>query len=212
MVEIIPAIMPKSLEDLREKHLLVRDLVPLVQIDVMDGRFVPSVSWPHNERFVGPLPRIDFDFEADLMVENPEVIIRDWISAGAKRVIVHIESVKNFSEIFDATVGKTELGIALDAKTPNDAIYPFIDKISFVQFMGIEKIGFQGQDFDESVLQKIADLRRGNPDIIISVDGGVSLENAPRLVRAGANRLVSGSAIFKSDNVKEVINRLANIE
>jgi len=211
-MEIIPAIMPKNLDDLNKKYSQVKGLANIVQIDVMDGKFVSSISWPYIEDDGKPLP-IDFDFEADLMVLNPEIVVGNWIKAGAKRVIAHIESIdsaKNFEKIFGAVSDRAKLGIALNTTTSNDAIYPIVDKIDFAQFMGIEKIGFQGQLFDERALGKIADLRERFPKVIISVDGGVNMKNAPRLIKAGANRLVSGSAIFESDNIKDAIEKLKN--
>ena len=81
----------------------------------------------------------------------------------------------------------------------------------FVQFMGIKKIGYQGQEFDTEVLDKISDLRKNFPDTIISVDGGVNFENAQDIVEAGVNRLVSGSAIYESDNIREAITELTNL-
>ncbi|PIT96594.1 hypothetical protein COT82_02375 [Candidatus Campbellbacteria bacterium CG10_big_fil_rev_8_21_14_0_10_35_52] len=214
MIEIIPAIIPRSLDDLNKKYSQVKHFTDIVQIDVMDGKFVPSVSWPYvnnnEDKEKSVIAEIDFNFEVDLMVLNPEVVVGDWIKAGAKRVIVHIESIKNFLEIFDAISGKVELGIALNTNTPNERIYQLIWKIDFIQFMGIEKIGFQGQNFDERVVKKITDLREKFSGIIISVDGGVNIENAPRLIKAGVNRLVSGSAIFESGDIEDTVSKLKN--
>ncbi|HJL55774.1 MAG: hypothetical protein QGH85_01520 [Candidatus Pacebacteria bacterium] len=208
MAEVIPAIMPDSFNDLNEKYAQVKDFVSIVQIDVMDGKFVPSKNFPYIQNDENNLSQIDFDFEVDLMVSNPENFIESWVKAGAKRIIIHIESVERIEDVFLKVPSDIETGIALNTTTPNEKIYPLIEKINFVQFMGIEKIGYQGQDFDERVLNKIADLRRKFPRVIISVDGGVSLETAPRLVEAGANRLVSGSAIFESSNIKDTIEQL----
>jgi ribulose-phosphate 3-epimerase len=218
-IEIIPAIMPKSFDDLKEKYSLVKEYVDIAQIDVMDGKFVPSKNWPYiNENkglpFVATkgsplLPLIDF--EVDLMVMNPEKVIESWIKAGAKRVIIHIESVTRIEEVFLKIPSDIEIGIALNITTPISLIYPFIEKVDFVQFMGIEKIGYQGQSFDERVLEKIKDLREKYSRIIISVDGGVNLETAPKLIKAGANRLAVGSAIFESDNVERMIKQLSNV-
>ena len=138
MIEIIPAIIPRSLDDLNKKYSQVKHFTDIVQIDVMDGKFVPSVSWPYvdnnEDKEKSVIAGIDFNFEVDLMVLNPEVVVGDWIKAGAKRVIVHIESIKDFLEIFDAISGKVELGIALNTNTPNERIYQLIGKIDFIQF------------------------------------------------------------------------------
>src|SRR3989344_999786 len=172
MAEIIPAIMPMSLEDLREKLAQVDGLVSLVQGDVMDGLFVPNRSWPFTEGGLDEFARIiaeedglpfwnTLNFEVDLMVSSPETAIAQWFSAGARRFIVHIESVADFAEVVDffdteirAEDETAELGIALNPDTSNGDIEPFLESVDFVQCMGIAHIGFQGEPFDERGLEK----------------------------------------------------------
>lgn len=232
MIEIIPAIIPKNFKDL-ERHLQsVAGLVPLVQVDVMDGKFTSEASWPYINSQEDPdfiaikkeereFPALEeIDFEVDLMVKNPENVWFDWIMAGAKRIIFHIESTEKIKELLEDAkqrlVSKesflyVEVGLAIDINTPNDRIYPHLENIDFVQFMGIEKIGFQGQPFDERVLQKIKDFKNQYTKVQISVDGGVNLDTSPDLISAGANRLVSGSAIFKSNNIEDTIQKFKDL-
>lgn len=235
MPEIIPAIMPQSFTELREHFELVDGLVRTVQLDVMDGVFVPAKSWPYTdgdyEGFMKMAKEKEsltelsgMDFEVDLMVKNPETEIVYWLAVGASRVIVHLESTKVLPSIIsfindqfherkeiDSFSKPREFGIALDILTPNKAIEALVREIDFVQYMGIAKIGFQGEPFDERVLEKIKDFRDEYADVTISVDGGVSLESAPRLVEAGVNRLVVGSAIWKSENLEDTIEQFKNI-
>jgi ribulose-phosphate 3-epimerase len=232
MVEIIPAIMPESFSDLETKLALVAGHVSSVQLDIMDGDFVPPKTWPYvnGSNFFGPLlsesqglPYWDkLDFEIDLMVSNPEKVIDDWITAGAARIIVHIESsqdlretVRKFRERFAYPVrgekADIELGLALNIITPTDVILPYLEDIDFVQFMGIDRIGYQGEVFDENVIDKIRQFHNNHPEVVISIDGGVSIENAKELVDAGAKRLVSGSAIFESDNIVEALDHFKNL-
>ena len=241
MIEIIPAILPENIDDLREKLSLVSGVVPLVQIDVCDGKFTPAKTWPYKKGVDETFLKIaaqeegfpfwdSVDFEVDLMVKHPENIIDDWIAVGAKRIIIHIESTPDLFSLVRKIRGEykhtsesfygIEIGIALDIETPNEEIYDFLNavgeddefksQIDFVQFMGIENIGYQGEPFDERVFDKIRELRERFPEIIISVDGGVSLENAAELIEAGANRLVSGSAIFESGDVAGTIEVFQN--
>lgn len=234
-MHIIPAIIPQSLEDLEEHLSLVKGLVPLVQIDVCDGKFVPSTSWPYfkggySDDFKAILAEKDglplwkdFDFEIDLMVSNPFEVVSDWVSAGASAVIIHVESVsseKLQSELTSLrrTFGKGDsqgvnvsIGLALNPGTPNDAILSFLEDIDFVQFMGIRKIGYQGQSLDEEVFDKIQTFHNAHPEISIAVDGGVNLENAERLLKEGADRLVAGSSIFESDNLIETLGEFKNL-
>ncbi len=168
------------------------------------------------------------DFEADLMVSNPEKSAHDWIKAGAKRIIIHIESsefiydtIKELREEYGypgENAVDVEIGIGINIETPNEDLYKFLDKnederslADFVQFMGIDKIGYQGQSFDDEVLDKISSLREAYPNVIISIDGGVNFENAKDLVEAGVNRLVSGSAIYDSGNIENAIEELSNL-
>ena len=234
MVEIIPAVMPESLDDLRDKLARVEGLVPLVQIDVMDGKFTRSRNWPYTTEGIEEFRQIlegaegmpfwnSLDFEIDLMVQQPEEIIDGWIEAGARRLIVHMESTDRHDDIIDSVVSRfagleelgrnaVEIGLALNIGTSNALVEPFLDRINFVQFMGIEQIGYQGQPFDERVLQKIVDLRRLFPDVCISVDGGVNFETAPLLIEAGAKRLVVGSALFESDLLEETLKDFQSLD
>jgi len=230
MIEVLPAIIPKSFVDLKDTLAKVVPFVKLVQIDVTDGKFTGEASWPYKGITDPAFQSIlreeegfpfweDIDFEADLMVLEPEKKVWDWIKAGAKSVIIHIETTNNIIELVREIknkfpkdgIGGVDVGVAINTTTPNDKIYSVLPKIDFVQFMGIERIGFQGQPFDERVLDKISDVRGKFPDITIAVDGAVNLNTAHRLVSAGANKLVSGSAILESQNIPDAIDFLKNI-
>ncbi|GMQ94894.1 MAG: ribulose-phosphate 3-epimerase [Patescibacteria group bacterium] len=236
-MEIIPAIMPKSFKELEEKASLLAGLVDVVQIDVMDGRFVPEKTWPYagedvslkelagGKRHFPESARLSY--EIDLMVSQPEESMGSWIWAGARRIIFHIESIgdmdlfwekishidppADFLKALGVEKSDVELGLALNIETPNEALFPHIEKVDFVQCMGIARIGYQGEPFDERVLHKLRDLRKHYPELILSVDGGVNLETAPRLIEAGANRLVSGSAILESKDIKKRIKEFQSI-
>ncbi|PCI30359.1 hypothetical protein COB55_00120 [Candidatus Wolfebacteria bacterium] len=214
MTEIIPAIIPKSFDDLRENVSKVSSFVPLVQIDIVDGVFVPSKGWPYTDsqtnisEDTAVLHLLGVAFEVDLMVTSPEDVVLQWVDAGASRIIIHIESTDNMDktiEVIRNTDTSVEIGIAINTDTEVDRLSEFIPKIDFVQCMGIAKIGYQGQPFDERVISQIRALKSKYADIIISVDGGVTLDTAPKLIEAGASRLVSGSAIFKSDDISTTI-------
>jgi ribulose-phosphate 3-epimerase len=239
MIDVTPAILEEDLDNLRGKLALVSGLAPLVQIDVCDGKFVVSKTWPFVKGGMEEFARIkaedegfpfwdSLDFEIDLMVRHPEELAVDWVMAGAKSIVLHIESAPNILETIeklraeygtakDETFG-LNIGVALGVNTPNEDIFEILDMIDedgdsivdFVQFMGIDQIGFQGQELDERVLEKISDLRGMYPNIQISVDGGVNFDNAADLISAGATRLISGSAIFESGDVAKAIDDLKN--
>ena len=216
MFEIIPAIIPLSFSDLEEKLSLIKGLVSTVHVDVSDGRFTPNVTFPFHLEDKEHLERIkkeeegmpfwqNFDFEVHCMTETPERYVEDWIRAGAARIIAHVETITDFSLLKKEVGELTELGLAVLYDTPLEKIDPYREDIQSVQLMSIAKIGYQGQNFEEGIYERITMLRQKYPELTISVDGGVNLENTPKLIKAGANRLVVGSAIFESENIAETI-------
>jgi ribulose-phosphate 3-epimerase len=143
--------------------------------------------------------------------------VEKFVGIGGARIIIHYESAEK-EKVWEAArkvqAMVTEVGIAIDSTTPNEVLSEFLADerpVDFVQFMGIAKIGYQGQPFDERVIGKIKALRAKYSDIIISVDGSVNFETAPLLIKAGANRLAAGSAVFGSGDARESIRELENI-
>ena len=219
--EIIPAILPRDFSELEDKTSLILGAVKTVQIDVCDGQFVPNASWPyrkHDNNFdlllsedIGLPSWEEVNYEFDLMVNNPEEVVSDWLRVGASRIIIHLESKGDISKAIDLVAGEVEIGLAINIETDIDKLEEYKDKIQFVQCMGIDRIGFQGQTFDDKVIQKIKSIHAKYPDLVISIDGGVSLDNAKDLIMAGATRLVVGSAIFDSDNVFDAVEKFKAI-
>lgn len=219
-IEIIPAILPKTFKEVEEGAESILGLVKSVQVDICDGKFAPNPTWPykkHDDSFEmiireeQGLPGWEkLDYEFDLMVSSPEEVVDDWINAGATRLIIHAES-EGVAETVKKLEGRIEIGLALNIDTPISAVEQFKDKIKFVQCMGIRKVGFQGQVFDEGVIEKIKEIKANYPELLVSVDGGVSLDNANALIEAGADRLVVGSAIFGSENVIDSLMEFKNI-
>lgn len=235
MVEIIPAVMSKTFAELKKYSKIFDGVVSYVQIDTMDGIFVPDTSWPYvkdgefDEDFKKivaqeeKLPKNEnLKFEFDLMTDSPENNIKSFVQIGAGRLIFHIESIRDFDWFWKnlAFVRPSlpefgeegiEIGLALNIDTSNEEVYKHIEKIDFVQFMGISKIGFQGQSFDERVLQKIIELKTRFPNMIVSVDGSVNMQTAPQLISAGADRLAVGSAILQSHDIKKAIKEFQSL-
>lgn len=222
MVEVIPAIIPESFEYLKTKLGVLQGLASTVQVDVTDGIFVVGRSWPFGPgdkkqfetlvREANGLPFWeDFDFEVDLMMQRPESMARDWVRAGVSRMVFHIESQHDFSEIKNVVGDEVELGVAIQNKTSIERLHPYIEEVDYVQIMGIETIGKQGEAFSENTLSTIHTLREKYPDVTIQIDGGVSDESAKALVDAGVNRLVSGSYILRSADPEMAIEQLKNV-
>lgn len=221
--EIIPAIMPQNIDDIESHAMLVRHDVETIQLDLMDGKYVPERTWPFGRS--GTLyPDIlsqelqlpfweELDYELDLMVERPEENLDVWFRLGASRIIFHYASIHDLEKIIgiDPSIRNfVEIGIAITIHDDIEKIFPLIDGeyIDFVQVMGIKQVGFQGSPFEESSLTLIHTLVERYPDLIIAVDGGVSVATISRLAKAGAVRFVSGSGVFGSDIPAENIEQL----
>ncbi len=223
---IVPAVLPSSLADLREKLALFGKLpgVSRVQIDVVDGKFASPASWPYTApaqlRDMAQkgemLPAIDrIAYEVDLMCLDADRAPEDWIAIGASRLTFHAESAIDLTRLvetvckrYGSDVVSCELitiGLALNIASDLALIEPFLGRIGYVQFMGIARIGKQGQLFDRRALEKVRLFRSRHPNIPVQVDGGVSLEVARELVALGVSSLVVGSAILRAaDPVAEI--------
>jgi ribulose-phosphate 3-epimerase len=236
MVEIIPAILPKSYEELEEKLDISAGHADVVQIDICDGSYVPSRTWPYlkgadnqsdqifeslvsQERALPHWEEIDFEF--DLMVKNAYEKIPDFISAGASRIIIHKTSmdeeelkavIRDYGKHSDEVgIFDVELGIALLPDDSIDSIKDVISNIHFVQIMGISNIGFQGQNFNMKAVELVKEIKKEYPNLIISVDGGVNLETAKILVNAGADRLIVGSYLFNATDFSGTLKELGSL-
>ncbi len=228
---IVPAILSPSLGDIKGKLLSLKGFAREVQIDVVDGVLAPLKTWPYTDeesfakilREEETLPYWeDFSFEFDCMVKNPKQEVERFVMAGAERVVVHAEafaSPMDCSEFLSSFKAKYSSGSLLDvlagiAFKPDAIVDDFSDAIKeahFVQVMGILNIGRQGQRFDERTFSLVEKIRSIAPEKDISVDGGVSLDNASALFESGANRLVVGSAIFNSENISETIEEFRSL-
>ena len=220
MTEITPAVLALDFSELNERLAKFVNITKLVQIDICDGKFVPTTTWPMNRNDQSSVQAIldeengmpfweDMDFEFDLMVQNAHKQFDFFARLGAKRIIFHLEAeteqdFKEFLESLDPYFkDNVSIGLAINTTTDISKLEPFINLVEFVQCMGIEKIGFQGEEFDERVLEQIKNLRGKYPELHISVDGSVNENTAPALLKAGANRLVIGSALLNSYDIRE---------
>lgn len=224
--EVIPAVMPQTVEEMTSAVLLVRHTVDTVQIDIMDGNYVVPQSWPfvyardlreiQDDEFAFPLWE-EMNYELDLMVRTPEQELPLWLSLGASRIIFHFASVHEWEKIFaiDHVIKRfTHIGVAVTVHDNLEEVFGILDSGSFdfVQVMGISHVGYQGEPFAKESLEVIRSLRDRYPELPISVDGGVNSTTVNALYHAGANRFVAGSAVYKngipSENVEMLYDTL----
>lgn len=227
-MQIIPAILENNFEEIKIKMAQVNGVVDTVQIDLCDGLFVESKTWPFWSRQEYEFKKLGseeiampfwdtLDVEWDLMIKMPEHYIKDLVHIGAKRIIIHALSVTDpmlFLEKLDSyTRSSIEWGIAILPDVSNVDIYrQAISQYDFVQVMGIEKIGVQGSSLSSAVFDVIKKIKSEFPDKVISVDGGVSLKNGQDLFDCGVTRVVAGSAIFKSVDIERSIKQFEMIQ
>lgn len=217
-MEVIPAINCGD-EACVKKHLEMLKDIPAewVHFDVSDGKFTPAKTWDVPERFFEVQPPMEVEplkrkVEVHLMVERPEEYVERWVGVGARRVIVHIETISGRSDLpkeVGPQVG-VQVGLALRLETPVEQVFSYLDKVRFVQLLAVRP-GFSGQKFDERILDKVRALRAKDPHVIIEVDGGISLEVAARAKEVGANVIVSSSFIWNHVSPREAFLSLKKI-
>ncbi len=218
MGELIPAIPVKSFSELEHKVGLVKDCVDTVQVDICDGHYVDSKTWPYVgdngefETIVSERKGLPFwdsvDYEFDLMVKAPESVIANYVRAGASSIIVHYESTTQMADIIHEWKGVVKIGIALRPATPLSELDSYMHEVAHVQFMGSDYIGHSGLTLDPIVFERIREFRRKYPTHTIGIDIGVNLETATELIEAGATHLATTSAIFGKANPAEAIREL----
>ncbi len=205
MIEIVPAILEKTFEELEQKVKQVEPFVNRVQIDVMDGEFVPNKT-------VQPEDLKDFKTdlmkEAHLMVNDNEKYVEAFLDLSFDMIIVHYESCKDVSGIIKKVKDRgKKIAIAINPPTPLSAIKDYLDDLDMVLIMTVNP-GFSGQGFDPSVLPKIRELRSMRRDLDIEVDGGIKVGTVRLAAEAGANIFTSCSGIFKFEDKKEAVESL----
>lgn len=200
--EIVPAILVKSREELLKKIEIVKPYVKKVQIDVMDGVFVPNKTIGIEE--LRELPK-GIGYEFHWMVNEPE----KWMEKIKGNFLhsVHIEAKMNFERVKEvAKRNGGGVGIAINPPTAVGKIFEY-DGFEEIMVMAVNP-GFSNQKYIESVEEKIRILRSRYPKLNISVDGGINVETIGRAARAGANKFYAASAIFSADNPREAIEKL----
>lgn len=197
MTEIIPVILVKTEAEAEARIRAVEKHADWMQIDVVDGKFAPNVTWG-DPLFIQRLDT-SLHFEIDLMVANPEVAVRQWIAAAPKvgRIYFHYETAGNKSNtLIDLLkAAGIEAGMSLNPKTSREVLYPFAQRLDAVLFLGVEP-GFSGASFQEEVIEKVRVFHQKFPRLPITVDGGVRVGTARKLAQAGAARLAASTAIF----------------
>lgn len=212
MTKVAPSILSADFSRLAEEVKRVEaGGADLLHIDVMDGHFVPNITFgpPVISSLKG---KTDLPFDVHLMIENPERYVDDFIEAGADIITVHVESTVHLHRLINYIKNQgIKPGVALNPSTPLTGLQYILDDVYMVLIMSVNP-GFGGQTFIPGMIEKIKKLKdivqQTNSKVLIQVDGGINEDNSPEIIKAGADILVAGSAIYKSSNPGNVIKKL----
>jgi ribulose-phosphate 3-epimerase len=214
-ISIAPSILSADLLKLEEQVKLVSDNgADLIHVDVMDGRFVPNITFGPN--IVEALKRVtNVPLDVHLMIVEPEKYFMDFINAGADILTFHQEATfhshRALQMIREAGI---KAGISINPGTPVSVLENIVPQIDLLLLMSVNP-GFGGQKFIPRSIQKIASARKMldkfNSDAMLEVDGGINTETAELVVEAGADTLVAGSAIFKADDIVAAMTAIKEI-
>lgn len=209
----IPAINEIEFSEVFKKINIAGEFSRWIHLDVVDGKFAANTTWDNPEDLNNSqltTNNSQLNIEVHLMVENPEAVIKDWASAGVKRIIISLEAIGEKLSLPQDLMNNFELGLAINPETSVEDLLPYLENFKFVLVLGVNP-GLAGQKFNENVLEKIKFLKNYYPGVIIEADGGINLETAKLTKEAGADIIVSASYIFGSPNPQKAYEELLNI-
>ena len=201
MVSIAPSMLGADFGRMRDAAELVAPHSSYLHMDVMDGHFVPNLTMGVDlvKALNGIAP-----LDVHLMITDPVDFVDDFYDAGAEIISVHVEANDPREALTKINKKGIKSGIAFNPSTPKEKIIPYLDIADMILVMSVEP-GYCGQSFHENAIDRVKYFKTNYPNKIIEVDGGVSTQNSAILSKNGADILVAGSAIFKSNDPIQTI-------
>ena len=211
MVKIAPSMLAADFLHLADDVNIVNRNADLFHLDIMDGVFVPNISYgfPVVEAIASAAEK---PMDVHLMIVQPEKYIERFARIGVSMLSFHLNATENPAQVLtDIHQKDMKAGLVINPDIPVESLFPYLHQCDFVLLMSVFA-GFGGQKFIESTYDRIrtlkAEIDRQGLDVKIEIDGGVCPDNAKKLIEAGAEILVAGSAVFKAENPAEVIAAL----
>lgn len=212
MVKLSPSILSADFTKLGEEVMdLEKFGADMIHIDIMDGMFVPNISFGLPiVKSIRPLTKLTFDVH--LMIQEPSRYVEDFAKAGADIITVHYEAEKHLDRTINYIKSfGVKAGISLNPATPVECIKHLVGLVDLVLIMSVNP-GFGGQKYINYCSEKIREIKelaeKYNKDLLIEVDGGVGVENVKEVVECGANLIVAGSAVFKNGEIEKNIREI----
>lgn len=207
MNRLAPSILSADFSRLGEEVKTIEEAgAHIIHVDVMDGHFVPNISFG-SAVMKSLLGKTKLPFDVHLMITDPDRYIKDFVTENTEIITVHQEACIHLHRTLQMIKSHgVKAGVALNPATPLFTLEYVFEDLDYVLIMSVNP-GFGGQKFIPSALEKIRKLAvikaQRNPDLIIAVDGGITLENVEDVVGAGANLIVAGSSVFGAPDVKK---------
>lgn len=210
-MRLVPAILTDNIEDFRKKLTLAESLTDYVQVDFMDGRFVPSVSVPSSKVVT---VKTQISLEAHLMVKDPVSVLTPLENTSFVKATFHFEAVEDHYPVINRIRAlNMKAGLAVNPSTEIDSFSGLAEEVDSILFLAVEP-GFYGSTFQPEVLDKLRRFRLAYPEKEVGIDGGVKLANLDAVISAGPDFIYVGSAIFNSPEpsvaFKEFKNRIVS--
>lgn len=211
MIQIAPSMLAADFLHLEKDVELVNNHADLFHLDIMDGTFVPNISYgfPIVEAIARKATK---PLDAHLMIVHPEKYVDRFAKVGVNMLSFHLNAVDNAGQVLaQIRAAGMKPGLAINPDIPVEKLYPYLDQCDYVVLMSVFA-GFGGQKFIEATYQRLAavkaEVKRQDVSCLIQVDGGISAANSTKLIRQGADILVAGSAVFRADDPAEVISSM----
>ena len=178
-----------------------------LHLDIMDGHFVPNISYgPGVVAALRPLTSLPFDVH--LMLDHPLEYVPAFLKAGADLITFHVECKDPIDETLAAIHnGGAKAGLVLKPATPAEALWPWLDKIDLAMVMTVEP-GFGGQSFMEPMMDKVREIKKKAPSLLVEADGGINDTTIQLCAEAGVDICVAGTGVFRAENAEEALKQL----